>query len=91
MTMDRRAAAVYILCFLTSATCAWLLVRSYIRSKARILMWSGICFVLLALNNFLVVVDLVVLPTEVDLTIARNTSSLAAVMTLLYGFIWELD
>jgi hypothetical protein len=85
------AAAVYVLCFLTSAICAWLLVRSYARSKARILMWSAACFVLLAVNNFLVVVDLVVLPTEIDLTIVRNASSLAAVMTLLYGFIWELD
>jgi hypothetical protein len=85
------AAAVYILCFLTSAVCAWLLVRSYVRSKARVLMWSAACFVLLAFNNFFVVVDLVVLPTAVDLTIPRNVSSLAAVMTLLYGFIWELD
>jgi hypothetical protein len=85
------AAAVYVLCFLTSVACAWLLVRSYARSKARILMWSAVCFVLLAVNNFLVVVDLVVLPTEIDLTIPRNASSLAAIMTLLYGFIWELD
>jgi hypothetical protein len=84
------AAAVYILCFLTSAVCGWLLVRSYARSKAKVLMWSAACFVLLALNNFFVVVDLVLLP-ETDLTILRNVSSLAAVMTLLYGFIWELD
>jgi hypothetical protein len=84
------AAAVYILCFLTSAVCAWLLVRSYVRSKARVLMWSAACFVLLALNNFLVVVDLLLLP-ETDLTLLRNSSSLAAVLTLLYGFIWELD
>jgi hypothetical protein len=83
-------AAVYILCFLTSAACAWLLVRSYARSRARILMWSAACFVLLAFNNFFVVVDLVVLP-DVDLTSLRNLSALAAVMTLLYGFIWELD
>jgi Family of unknown function (DUF5985) len=85
------SAAVFVLCFLTSAACAWLLVRSYARSKARILMWSAACFVLLAVNNFLVVIDLVVLPTEIDLTVLRNASSLAAVMTLLYGFIWELD
>jgi hypothetical protein len=83
-------AAVYILCFLTSAACAWLLVRSYARSRARILMWSAACFVLLALNNFFVVIDLVVLP-DADLTSLRNLSALAAVMTLLYGFIWELD
>ena len=42
-------AAVYILCFLTSSACAWLLGRSYLRSKARLLLWASACFLLLAL------------------------------------------
>jgi len=84
------APVVYLLCLLTSALCAGLLVRSYLRSKARLLMWSAACFVLLALNNFLLVLDLLVLPT-VDLAVLRLLSSLAAVATLLYGFIWETD
>jgi len=84
------APVVYVLCLLTSALCAGLLVRSYLRSKARLLMWSAACFVLLAFNNLLLVLDLLVLPT-VDLAVLRLLSSLAAVATLLYGFIWETD
>lgn len=84
------APAVYVLCFLTSAVCAALLVRSYLRSRTRLLMWSAACFTLLALNNLLLVVDLLVLPA-VDLSLLRSLSSLAAVATLLYGFIWETE
>lgn len=89
-SMSALATTVYSLCFLTSAVCTWLLVRSYVRNRSRLLLWSAACFVLLALNNLLVVADLVFLPT-VDLTPLRIAASLAAVSTLLFGFIWELD
>jgi hypothetical protein len=89
--MTAWAQLVYILCFLTSALCAGLLVRGYTRSRSRILLWSAACFVLLAMNNLLAVVDLVLLPTQVDLSAARIGSSLAGVLVLLYGFIWETD
>jgi len=81
---------VYMLCFLTSTLCAWLLVRSYLRNRTRLLLWSAACFVLLALNNLLVVVDLVVFPS-IDLSPLRQATGLAAVSTLLFGFVWELD
>ena len=42
------AEAVYVLCFLTSTACAWLLGRSYARTGARLLLWSSICFAFLA-------------------------------------------
>jgi hypothetical protein len=84
------APSVYLLCLLTSAMCAGLLVRSYLRSKTRLLMWSAACFTLLAVNNLLLVIDLLVLPS-IDLGILRSLSSLAAVTTLLYGFIWETE
>jgi len=67
-----------------------LLVRSYFRTRTVLLLWTAGCFVLLAVNNFLVVIDLIFLP-EVDLRLARLTVTLAALATLLYGFIWELD
>ena len=41
---DIFATAVYILCFLTSAACAWLLGRSYLANRTPLLLWSGICF-----------------------------------------------
>lgn len=83
-------AVVYILCFLTSSGCAWLLGRSYVRSKARLLLWSSACFVLLAGNNLLLVLDLLVFP-DTNLRIGRLLLSLAGVTVLLVGFIWDLD
>ncbi len=88
--MSAAATAVYLLCFLASAACAWLLVRSYLRHRTKLLLWSAACFVLLALNNFFVVADMFLVPS-VDLTHFRTLSSLAGVSMLLYGFISELD
>lgn len=83
-------AVVYSLCLVTSVACAWLLVRSYSRNKTKLLLWSGTCFVFLALNNLVVVMDILVLP-QIDLTLVRVSASLAGVSTLLYGFISEVD
>ena len=83
-------AVVYILCLITSAACAWLLGRSYVRSRARLLLWSSTCFVLLAGNNLLLVLDLLVF-TDINLRIGRLLFSLAAVSTLLFGFVWDLE
>jgi hypothetical protein len=73
-------AIVYLLCFATSALCAALLGRSYAQSGARLLLWSTACFVLLALNNLFLVLDLV-----------RLLLALAAVGVLLFGFIWDAE
>jgi len=84
-------AVVYILCFLTSATCAWLLARSYWQNGTGMLLWSSICFVFLALNNLVLVLDLVVWPTsEVDLRLPRLLLALAACSSMLFGFIWKV-
>ena len=83
-------AAVYILCFLTSGACSWLLARNYARTGARLLMWSALCFGLLALNNVVLFLDALVIH-DVDLALVRLGLSLAAVAVLLFGFIWDLD
>ena len=82
--------AVYLLCFATSTACAWLLGRSFRRTGARLLLWSALCFVLLALNNLMLVADLLLLP-GMDLRFPRVAISLAAVAVLLFGFIWDLE
>jgi hypothetical protein len=82
--------AVYILCLLTSGVCAWLLVRSWRRSGAPLLLWSALCFLMLAINNLLVVIDIVLLP-DINLSIPRDASMLLGLAFLLYGFIWESD
>jgi hypothetical protein len=81
---------VYILCFLTSAACAWLLGRSYRGNGTRLLLWSSICFVFLALNNLALVIDLVVIP-DLDLRLARLALALAAIVSLIWGFVWQAE
>ncbi|MCB5176410.1 MULTISPECIES: DUF5985 family protein [Microvirga] len=83
-------ATIYTLCLLASAGCASLLVRSYRETRAKLLLWSALCFVLLAFNNLFVVIDLLVLPS-VDFVPFRHLASLAAVSVLLFGFIWETE
>jgi Family of unknown function (DUF5985) len=83
-------ASVYLLCFLTSAACALLLARSYRRTGARLLFWSGLCFLFLAANNLVVIFDLLILP-DVDFRLARYVLALAALGVLLFGFIWDLE
>lgn len=82
-------AIVYILCFLTSGACAWLLGRSYRSNGTRLLLWSSVCFVFLAANNLALILDLVVFPS-LDLRTLRLLLALAAVVCLVWGFIWEL-
>lgn len=82
------ANTVYVLCALTSSVCAILLFRGYRRSGARLLFWSALCFVGLALNNVMLIVDLRVLP-DIDLVTWRLVPALGGVMLLVYGLIWE--
>ena len=83
-------AVVYILCFFTSLACGLLLLRNFQRTSARLLMWSALCFLLLAANNLVVIIDLMVLP-DIDLRLLRIGFSLAAVSVLLFGFVWDLE
>jgi hypothetical protein len=86
------AEAVYVLCALTAAACAALLLRGYRASGHRLLFWSGLCFVLLFINNVLLVLDKVIYPgPQLDLSLVRSFVSLVGVGTLLFGLIWESD
>lgn len=84
------ATVVYALCALTSILCAALLLRGYARSRARLLLWSGLCFAGLALNNVLLFVDMRLVP-EVDLSAWRSIPAVVGVGLLLYGLIWEAE
>lgn len=84
------AKTVYVLCALTSIGCAILLVRGYLATRARLLLWSSISFMGLALNNILLVVDRLVVPNN-DLYVLRLLIALAAVVVLLYGLVWESE
>lgn len=82
------ATLVYALCALTSLACAVLLLRGYAGSRVRLLLWSGLCFAGLALNNILLLVDKRLVPT-VDLSLWRSVPALVGVALLLYGLVWE--
>ena len=82
------AESIYILCALTSLACAGLLLRGYLRTRARLLLWSSLCFVGLALNNVFLVVDLVLVPST-DLALVRALLALASVSVLNVGLIMD--
>ncbi len=82
------AEAVYLLCALTSLVCAALLVRSYVRNRTTLLLWSSICFVCLAANNVLLFLDKVVL-ADVDLALERALSGFIGVAALVVGLVWS--
>lgn len=83
--------AIFGLCTLTALACAVLLLRAYARSRFRLLLWSGLCFAGLTLNNALLVLDRVVLPTQVDLSPWRLGLALVSVLLLIVGLVLETD
>jgi hypothetical protein len=82
--------ALYLLTVLASLACTVLLARQYLRQRVRLLLWSSLCFVGLTLNNVVLFADLVIFPT-VDLRLARLAASLAGLLFLHYGFIWDSE
>ena len=85
------SAIIYSLCALTALGCAILLLRGYRRSRYRLLLWSGLCFAGLTVNNLLLVIDKVALPPEQDLAAARTAVALVSMIILLFGLIWDSD
>ena len=83
------AMTIYVLCALTSLACAVLLLRGYAHSRARLLLWSGLCFACFALANVLLIVD--IRTPEHDLSIVRQLPSILGVALMLYGLIWDSD
>jgi hypothetical protein len=79
---------IYAMCAFTALACAVLLLRAYLRTRFRLLLWSGLCFVGLTLNNVLLVLDRVVF-TQVDLSSWRLGVGLVSVLLLLGGLILE--
>ena len=82
------APLIFALCGFAAAVCAYLLLQAYARGGYRLLLWSGLCFVGLTLNNVTLVVDKIIVP-HVDLSIPRAALALIAMSVLLYGLIWD--
>ncbi|MES2787518.1 MAG: DUF5985 family protein [Pseudomonadota bacterium] len=82
------APVIYLMCALTCLACFALLLRAWKASHSRLLFWSAMCFAGLSVNNFLLVLDRVVLPSS-DLSTWRLSVALLALLLLLFGLIWE--
>ena len=89
--METFKIVLFLLAIATSLACTVFLYRSYRQSRLRILLWSALCFVCLTANNVLLFVDIVMLPVEVDLRIARTSVALVGMLFLIYGFIRESE
>ena len=84
------AVAVYILCSLTSALCAVLLLREFRRQKVRLLLWSGLSFAGFSISHALVFADVVLVPNT-NLLVLRAGSACASILLLLFGLIWDVE
>jgi hypothetical protein len=85
---DYMAHVVYSLCVLLSVSCAAMLLRSWWRSPSRLLLWCGLCFVALAANNLLLLVQLFVEEPEY-LELSRNICIVAGLAVLIFGLVWD--
>jgi hypothetical protein len=79
---------VYLLCTATSLLCAVMLLRSFAKQRVRLLLWSGLCFLGLLIENVLLYVDIIMIP-DVDLSLWRKLPSLLALAILLFGLVWD--
>jgi hypothetical protein len=80
--------SVYTLCVFTSLMVAVLLLRAYYRTGMRILLWTGLGFIGLCLNNVLLITDHLI-GTRADLSAVRNIPALIGMTLLLFGLIWK--
>jgi hypothetical protein len=88
--MGSFGTVLYLLALVTSLACMVFLFRAYAGSGMRLLLWSALCFVGLSLSNALLVLDMLVF-LDTDLRLLRLAATLAGLLFLLYGFIWEAE
>lgn len=84
-------AVIYLLCAITAFACFALLWRGWRATGAALLFWSALCFAGLTVSNVLLVIDKLVLPTEVDLSVVRLSATLVALLLLIFGLVWGDD
>jgi Family of unknown function (DUF5985) len=84
----KMAGLVYLLCAATCLLCAVMLLRGYAKQGVRLLLWSGICFAGLMVENVMLYIDVIVVP-DIDLSLWRKLPGLAALVVLLIGLIWD--
>ena len=84
------AETIYVLCFLSSLAASGLLMRAYFATHQRILLWTGLGFVFICLNNLLLIVDLLVIP-DTDMSPIRHVTTLVGASLIVFGLVWDHD
>ena len=79
---------IFSLCAITALICTVMLARTYLRTRARLLLWSALCFAGLTANNVLLVLDKTVF-AQVDLSTWRLLLGLVAMGMLVFGLVME--
>jgi peptidoglycan/LPS O-acetylase OafA/YrhL len=77
---------LYVLCFAVSATCAFMLLRAWRTSRVRLLLWSGIGFTGIAINNLILVIDSQI---AADFSSWRSAPTLVGLVILIWGLAEE--
>ena len=78
---------LYALCAVTSLACMLLLAKGFRATRARLLLWSALCFAGFTIQNAMLVLDRAT--PSVDLSIARSVPALVGVLLLVFGLVWE--
>ena len=81
----------YILGMLVTLACGVLLARGYRQSRQRLLLWSSICFLGLALQTHCIFVDLVLLPSYDLHLLRRGVVAASMIWCFIYGLIWDSE
>ena len=80
------AEVVYFLCAVTSAWCAVLLLKTYVRRQALAWLGGSLCFMGLAANNVVLFLGRVF---EIDLSLVRAGLGAAAGLVLAVALAWD--
>jgi hypothetical protein len=84
------AVYIYGLCAFTAFLCSGMLLRGYFANKYKMLLWGGLCFAGMTINNIILIIDKIYVP-EMDLTNWRLVSAMISMLILLYGLIWDSE
>lgn len=82
------AAEVFALCAFLSITCAFLLFKGWVNNRIKLLFWSSLGFMGLALNNIFLFLNVVTGPL-IDLSPVRTLPALIGMVILIYGLVTE--
>lgn len=80
---------VYLLCAGTSLMCAILLLRGYRKTHVKLLLWSGVCFAGLSVENLILYCDRFVI-LDTDLSLLPHLVALTSRCVLLSALIWNV-